>query len=1033
MNSSNYDKLKKLLRELFQFDQADLDFGIYRIMNQKREEIEQFLENDLLPQVKDALGKYQPAEKVEVKNELDEMIKSATNLGMDPEENNKVRELRAKYEKSGDLEAVESEIYSDLYHFFNRYYDKGDFISKRRYKEGVYAIPYEGEEVKLHWANADQYYIKTSEYFNDYTFKLPKSEKRVHFKIVEASTEKDNNKEQSGEERYFVIANEDIYEENNELFIPFEYRTVDGKVKQDKLNEETVEKVFATEGLGGWIEELKTPESTEKNKNRTLLEKQLNKYSARNKFDYFIHKDLGGFLRRELDFYIKNEIMHLDDLNTENELHFQQYLSKVKVQKEIGRKIIAFLEQIENFQKKLWLKKKFVVETNYCVTLDHVPEELYPEIIKNEAQIEEWKQLFAINEIEPSTINAGYSEPLTKGFLLANPYLVLDTKFFDESFKENLIADSEELDQYLDGLMIHSENFQALKLIQERYKNSIRTVYIDPPYNTVHSEILYKNQFKHSSWLALIANVATLSQTFLERTFSYGIAIDDYEYVNLAALYDSLFPNFEREVAVINHHPQGAGGRLSRTHEYFIIYSPGDAPAYLGKPLENYQEDRSFMRSGTANNNFRIGRWKSFYALIVDPKTKKIIDAEAPVPLGEEYPITNTSKGYIRVYPINKNGEERVWRSSYITGKKRAENGELTLSDKGTAYQRIDHESKRETLFSNWTDSKFNAGIYGSNLLRDMGLGGLFDYPKSINTVETALWAQSFGDNQAIILDYFAGSGTTGHAVINQNREKNGNRKYILVEMGDHFDTVMKPRIQKVIYSKDWKHGKPVSREGSSHMFKYIRLESYEDTLNNLSIKRDKVQQELLDEHGQLREQYMLSYMLNKETEGSPSLLNIDLFKDPFDYRLMITNNGESQETRVDLVETFNYLIGIHVIRYGRKEHFKAIPNDKSEVPGAVKLRRASDEGDITFQEIEGRTNDGEKVLVIWRTDPIKNNAALDAFFSKRDYNTLDFEFDRIYVNGDNNLENLKKEQDQWKVNLIEQEFQQRMFDVQDV
>jgi adenine-specific DNA-methyltransferase len=98
-------------------------------------------------------------------------------------------------------------------------------------------------------------------------------------------------------------------------------------------------------------------------------------------------------------------------------------------------------------------------------------------------------------------------------------------------------------------------------------------------------------------------------------------------------------------------------------------------------------------------------------------------------------------------------------------------------------------------------------------------------------------------------MDYMAGSGTTAQAVINLNREDGGRRKYILVEMGGYFDTVLVPRIKKVVYSKDWQDGKPVSREGSSHMFKYIRLESYEDTLNNLELKRTEAQQSLLEEH----------------------------------------------------------------------------------------------------------------------------------------------------------------------------------------
>ena len=106
----------------------------------------------------------------------------------------------------------------------------------------------------------------------------------------------------------------------------------------------------------------------------TRLRAHLNRYTARNTFDYFIHKDLGAFLRRELDFYIKNEVMHLDDVENETAPRVEQYLSKIKVIRRIAGKIIDFLAQLEDFQKKMWLKKKFVVETHYCITLSCIPE-----------------------------------------------------------------------------------------------------------------------------------------------------------------------------------------------------------------------------------------------------------------------------------------------------------------------------------------------------------------------------------------------------------------------------------------------------------------------------------------------------------------------------------------------------------------------------------------------------------------------------------------------------------------------------------
>ncbi|HEX8494408.1 MAG TPA: hypothetical protein VF658_16310 [Pyrinomonadaceae bacterium] len=400
MAETNLAKFKKLLSELFMLDQADLDFGIYRIMNAKREEITRFLTNDLLPQVKGELETLSTSGRAQAEAEYREALEQAKRFGVaGPENAPPVVEARMKLEASVGVAAMESEVFSHLFNFFRRYYSEGDFLSLRRYKEGVYAIPYEGEEVKLYWANADQYYIKTSENFRDYIFKLS-DERRVHFKLVAADTEQNNNKAVEGQERRFILSErEPLVEENGELLIRFEYRTDAEKRKQADLNTEAVRQVLSNERFGDWTEALQAKAPTEKNPNRTSLEKHLTDYTSRNTFDYFIHKDLGGFLRRELDFYIKNEVMHLDDIESEVAPRVEQYLCKVKAIRRIAHKIIAFLEQLENFEKKLWLKKKFVVETNYCVTLDRVPEDLYVEIVANDAQREEWVQLFAINEI----------------------------------------------------------------------------------------------------------------------------------------------------------------------------------------------------------------------------------------------------------------------------------------------------------------------------------------------------------------------------------------------------------------------------------------------------------------------------------------------------------------------------------------------------------------------------------------------------------------------------------------------------------
>jgi len=304
-------------------------------------------------------------------------------------------------------------------------------------------------------------------------------------------------------------------------------------------------------------------------------------------------------------------------------------------------------------------------------------------------------------------------------------------------------------------------------------------------------------------------------------------------------------------------------------------------------------------------------------------------------------------------------------------------------------------------------------------------------------------------------MDHFAGSGTTGHAVINLNREDSGTRKYILVEMGDYFDTVLKPRIVKVVYSSDWKDGKPTSRHtGISHCFKYLRLESYEDTLNNLQFDESPTRNKALAANASLKEDYMLRYLLDVETRGSQSLLNIDAFADPTAYTLQVKKPGSDEyfTRNVDIIETFHYLIGLRVGHIAVPQTFNAVfkrildpelPEDqrtKLLVDGKI---RQDAEGSWWFRKIEGwvpkdtaNPNNGqrEKVLIVWRKltgDLEKDNLMLDEWFQKNRISTRDFEFDTIYVNGCNNLPNLLQEGDTWKVRLIEEEFMKRMWDVE--
>lgn len=1031
--ASNYEKFRTLLQELFQLDQADLDFGIYRIMNQKRDEIVRFLDNDLLPQVKSAFGQYRSADKSVIEADLAKAVQQAEALGVDPNQSPKVRELREKLaDSSVDVTALESEVFSHLYSFFRRYYHEGDFLSLRRYKEGVYAIPYEGEEVKLHWANADQYYVKSSEYLRDYAFTLP-SGKRVHFRLVAGSTEQNNNKAASGKERRFILLGDSpVVEENGELVVRFEYRPVQDKEKQSDLNQQAVETILRTEGLDVWTKALGQLATTESNARRTLLEKHLTQYTARNTFDYFIHKDLGGFLRRELDFYVKNEVMHLDDIENETCPKVEQYLSQIKVIRLIAGKIIRFLEQLENFQKKLWLKKKFVVETNYCVTLDRVPEELYPEIAANDAQREEWVRLFALDEIEQGVDGPGYASPLSIDFLRSLPSLVLDTRHFDATFRNKLIHGFDDLDAQIGGVVVHSENFQAVTLLQERYRGRIDCIYIDPPYNTDASAIDYKNGYKASSWMSLIEGRVLPSRALLREDGVLVAAIDDEQQRELSFILSSVFNGLLLGTFCVRSNPSGRPTKTgySVSHEYLIFVGNGDKAAIGRMPptadqmsrfnqqdADGVFEWRNLRREGS--NSDRSARRALFYPIYVSDSSLRIPEMTWDA-RSEEWIIQEAPEPHEEAaWPTNEAGEEKTWRWEWTTVMSSLPSLSVRPDRSGRRYvyyKRRPNEAGVVSV-SSWFDAKYSATEHGTAVLKAMFGRSPFSYPKSIHAVVDAIYIGGGSRPEATVLDFFAGSGTTGHAVIRLNRDDGGKRKFILAEVAEYVGSTLIPRIKKALFSSDWKDGKPERARPStpaphgSSLIKYVRLESYEDALNNLDLKRSSQQEKVLFGDTQTRSDYLLSYVLDVESRGSQSLLNVEGFRNPNDYKLKVERNGETQLVNVDLVETFNWLLGLTV------KHIDVIGSKET---GRVRI-------------VEGTNPDGERALVLWRNLDETDNDALDRWFEKQGYNARDLEYDLIYVNGDNNLENLRRPDQTWKVRLIEDEFQRLMFDTQDV
>lgn len=973
--NQHYEAFRKKLQEIFMMDHAELDFGIYRIMNHKRNQINDFLDNQLLPQVEQTLKEYVKTDD-SLQQELTKAIEGCKNLGIDPDTNPKVQQLRQQIAQSSTgIDDLQNTVFSRLTQFFSRYYEGGDFVSQRRYKTGgnsAYAIPYNGEEVKLYWANYDQYYIKTSEYFKNYTFKL-RDGRRIFFVLVDASTEQNNNKSTEGMERRFdVLRNEEglpVFEEmDDEFHISFTYELMMKPPKQEIFNKNAFE-ALSVMIPKSWQDLLVKENVTDK---VVLLEKHIKAYTDKNSFDYFIHKDLGGFLSRELDFYIKNEVFVIADLDAAK---LQSQLAVVKAIERVGQKIIDFLAQLENFQKRLWLKKKFVVQSDYCITLDRVPEKYYPEICANDEQRKEWVRLFAIDEIKGDMMTEAYCEPLTIEFLKQNPLLVLDTKFFSLQFKHKLLADIEGLDEQTNGLLIKSENLQAINLLTRTFSSNVRGCYIDPPFNLgENADYLYRVDYKDSTWLTLLYDRVLGIKKLLMDDGSIFVRCSHDGNMILRQLLNQTYGQDNYRNEIVLRRAEETKGDLNKqfgtiksiTVNYDNLYwyskYPNSRFSKIIKPISAEKSD---------------AHWHSFWKALDRPTMRyEILGIDLSNHYGQWMWEKNRAFAAVKNYEIYQEQFEPKGISLEDYWVQTGKSLEFVKRD-GDKIGSIKYwiPPRTETMAdTNWLDIKGYANKWG------------FKTENSEGVLKRVIGSLSEKDDY--IIDCFLGSGTTAAVALKLQR------KFIGIDMGDHISKIAYPRLKYVLNGEKSGISNSCTYRGGG-CFKYIRLEQYEDTLNNLEVN---------DGFGKPdNESYVLRYMLDTETRDS--LINTKDFVRPFDYTIKTTRDNELVDTPVDLVDTFNYLIGLHV--------------------DSIHWHK-----DDNICVVEGTTHiEKEHALVIWRNQDVIKNDDLNDFFRKQDYSTLDREFDVIYVNGDNTLPNLKSDEEHWKVRLIEQELMKRMFE----
>jgi adenine-specific DNA-methyltransferase len=976
---NSIDQLKFFLKEMFQFNANDLDFGIYRIYNLKRKEIENFIDgkddnclepiiNTTLQQVKNiergvelaSLQKYlsglnQQAllEKVEENYEQLKLFVQANKNEKEKEE--LLTALNSSTKEFNITDEIKDKIYNHILGYFEMYYSNGDFGYNNR-SRNLYKVPYEadydGNDTMFHWKHKGSLYIKTGNSFNAIKFKLKHLDKEFELRLetndesMDEEVARNNNKdtklkhykfnrfeEKDGVTR-IVFNLSDSSTTKADLFKSLFRDVLKSKQKLDSYLFADEKPVFndltdnydkvqdgSVKGIGALRVNRKTllnkvnknfqrgnkieiisENGQERFSDETLetiynIDQKLNSFYIGNDSDYFIHENLQEFLTLEKERYIKNHI--LSDLKSilDGKLD-NTTLIIAKAFELVSSRIIEFLSAIEEFQKKLFTMKKKVVESEYCLTIDNIDEKYYKEILKNKAQIGEWENLFSLKV-----------KNLTD--LKAQPTLVLDTKFFrlkdgSNPFKDKILAEIENLDERTSGLLINSENHQALQVLSEKYRGKMDCIHIDPPYNSNTSGFLYKNHFRHSSWISMMQNRLAIGFSLLTKDGSLLCHIDENEYENLHQLMNQFSRSNSGTLIWDKRNPMNGGTGLALQHEYVVWYSNKQSPIQYRNEnaivMLNMAE-QIIKQEGVVNEKVRraFSRWITGNKdLTGGDKAYKYIDDQGQVyqSVSLRAPEPRTDEKFFKplIHPITKkpcavppNGFSRTPE----TLKTMMDNGEILFGPDETTQPRqkvtLNSEVKKQ-MPSVLQDAK-----KGKGELTAMGLN--FPYNHSSSLYEKLI-GTALGNNNGNVLDFFAGSATSGHSVLNINRIGNRDIKYFLVEMGVYFHAITKLRIQKVIYASRWKSGKPLNSKGSyHHIFKYITLEQYEDVL-------DAIEQLEATTPKNLPLKYLYKPELNKISS------TLDLGR-PFNNK--IKYGQPTKEGFVDLTDTYNYLQGYDV------------------------------------------------------------------------------------------------------------------------
>jgi adenine specific DNA methylase Mod len=677
------------------------------------------------------------------------------------------------------------ELFDKLYSFFSRYFTESGsiYFNSTPFHNNIYERVYtDDKDVMLFWKTQMLYYVKTDKIFRS----MP-----VEF---------------DGLKFYFDAATIENKKANEKRSLIYEFK----EAKEDKtivFNVYYSEKgrVTKTEDI---LKELKKKHISI---NEEQLEKAFRVFEKQSELDFFINKNAKAFLQEQFKLWSYQYFWEGAKEWTADRVNQLQIL------KDIAFKIIDFISQFEDELVKIWNKPKFVKNSNYVITLDRIKDiNLIERILEHKnikEQVNEWVKLDIVNQ--DFKIENVFENNLTGKYLSKKyEHLPIDTKYFKDLELE-ILSLFDDLDKALDGWLIKSENYQALNTILPKFKEKVQTIYIDPPFNLDSSDqFLYRTNYKDANWATLLENRLRIAKDWLNGKGSIFVRCDYNGNWIVRCLMDEIFgkENFRNEILVNRtSRLKNEGVRYYTSQDTLFFYSKSENIIFIQQKIEEPFEIELKLLDSTEPN--KIGEilknyFKDFDFKISGSKlllrSQKWVEMHASSDKNDNPPITLFGKKY---YPPKK--RRWMWKDEEIL-KQMEKNGWI----------RINPNNNLPELLRTWR-------YLGSDWLEIPGYSQTQGFSTENSEILLKRVIETASKETDLILDFFLGSGTTTSVA-----HKLG-RKWLGIEMGEHFYTVILPRMKKVLYYDKSGISKEVKEYQGGGFFKYYELEQYEETLAN--------------------------------------------------------------------------------------------------------------------------------------------------------------------------------------------------------